>query len=135
LTGEHVLAPILRAGHIVLIDNLSAHHSKRVEQPITACGCELRFLPGYSPAFPPIEPAFARLKRGWRKAGARSVEELYEVVSASLSSITTADARSFFVNCGFRCAWHRINLYEKRSSAAEVDQRLPAAARFRRGFR
>jgi len=96
LTGEHVLAPILRAGHIVLIDNLSAHHSKRVEQPITACGCELRFLPGYSPAFPPIEPAFARLKRGWRKAGARSVEELYEVVSASLSSITTADARSFF---------------------------------------
>jgi len=35
LTGEHVLAPILRAGHIVLIDNLSAHHSKRVEQPIT----------------------------------------------------------------------------------------------------
>jgi hypothetical protein len=75
------------------------------------------------------------LKRGWRKAGARSVEELYEVVSASLSSITTADARSFFVNCGFRCAWHRINLYEKRSSAAEVDQRLRVAARFRRGFR
>src|SRR3712207_8321589 len=54
----------------------SAHHSKRVETLITTRGCELWFLPSYSPDFSPIEPAFAKLKGGWRKAGARSVDEL-----------------------------------------------------------
>lgn len=101
---EHVLVPSLRPGQIVLLDNLSAHHSKRVEQLITARGCELWFLPSYSPDFSPIEQAFAKLKSGWRKAGARSVEELYEVVSTSLPSISAADARGFFTNCGFQCA-------------------------------
>lgn len=51
----------------------------------------------------------------WRKAGARSVDERYEVVSSSLPSGTAADARGLFVNCGFRFASHRISLYGKRS--------------------
>lgn len=101
---EHILAPSLRPGQVVILDNLSAHHSKRVETLIRARSCELWFLPSYSPDFSPIEPAFAKLKGGWRKAGARSVDELYEVVSSSLPSVTAADARGFFANCGFHFA-------------------------------
>jgi len=83
---EHVLVPSLRLEQTVLMDNPSAHHSKQVEHLITVRGCELRFLPDFSP----IEPACA--KSGWHKVGACSV---YEVVSASLPGIIPADARSF----------------------------------------
>jgi transposase len=99
---EHVLAPALRQGQIVVLDNLSAHHSARVEQLIRARGCQLWFLPSYSPDFSPIEQAFAKLKTAWRKAGARTTEALYETVIASLPSITAQDARSFFTACGYQ---------------------------------
>lgn len=101
---EHVLAPALRDGQIVVLDNLSAHHSARVEQLIRARGCQLWFLPSYSPDFSPIEQAFAKLKTAWRKVGARTTEALYETVIATLPSITTQDARSFFTACGYQLA-------------------------------
>lgn len=98
---EQVLAPTLRPGQIVLLDNLSAHHSATVEHLITARGCELWFLPSYSPDLSPIELAFAKLKQTWRQAGARSIEALYDAISASLPTITAEDARNFFRHCGY----------------------------------
>lgn len=99
---EHVLAPALRPGQIVVLDNLSAHHSANVQRIITARQCEVWFLPSYSPDFSPIELAFAKLKQHWRRAGARTIEALYDVISASLPTITATDARHFFAHCGYR---------------------------------
>lgn len=99
---EHILAPSLREGQIVLMDNLSAHKGTRIAQLIEARGCELWFLPSYSPDLSPIEQAFAKLKSEWRRAGARSVELLYETIIASLPSITAGDAHTFFRDCGYQ---------------------------------
>jgi transposase len=101
---EQVLVPALRPGQIVILDNLSAHRSARVQRLLAACQCELWFLPSYSPDLSPIELAFAKLKQAWRQAGARTLEELYEVISASLPSITSDDAHSFFTHCGYHPA-------------------------------
>lgn len=99
---EQVLVPALRPGQIVILDNLSAHHGAKVRRLVEARQCELWFLPSYSPDFSPIELAFAKLKQSWRKAGARSVEVLYDTISASLPTITPDDAHSFFTHCGYR---------------------------------
>lgn len=97
-----VLVPSLRPGQVVVLDNLSAHKSARTAAAIRDCGCELWFLPSYSPDFSPIEQAFAKLKNHWRKAQARTAEALLETVSASLSTITADDAHGFFQDCGYR---------------------------------
>jgi transposase len=99
---EHVLAPSLQAGQVVLMDNLSAHKGSRVAQLIEARACELWFLPSYSPDLSPIEQAFAKLKSAWRRAEARTPELLYETIIASLPSITASDACSFFRDCGYQ---------------------------------
>ena len=98
---EQGLAPALRPGQVVILDNLSAHHSAKVQRVVAARHCELWFLPSYSPDLSPIEPAFAKLKQAWRKAGARTLEALYDTISTSLPSITHHDAHNFFVNCGY----------------------------------
>ncbi len=97
-----MLLPSLHPGQVVVLDNLSAHKSSRVAEAIAACGCELWFLPSYSPDYSPIEQAFAKLKNSWRQAAARAPEALLEAIATSLPSITTADARSFFSACGYR---------------------------------
>jgi transposase len=59
---EEILVPSLTAGQIVIMDNLAAHKGKKIEDLIQAKGCQLRFLPGYSPDFSPIEEAFSKVK-------------------------------------------------------------------------
>lgn len=98
---EQILAPALRPGQLVVMDNLSAHHSARVQQLITARQCQVWFLPSYSPDFSPIEPAFAKLKQAWRKAEARTLEALYDTIMATLPTITPEDAHGFFADCGY----------------------------------
>ena len=60
---EHFLAPALRPGQIVVMDNLSAHKGGRVRELVEERGCELLFLPPYSPDLSPIEEAFAKSRR------------------------------------------------------------------------
>lgn len=74
--AERVLVPSLSPGQIVFMDNLSAHKGERVRQTIEGRGCELLYLPPYSPDLNPIEEAFAKLKASLRKAGARTREAL-----------------------------------------------------------
>ncbi len=105
---EKVLAPSLRKGQIVLMDNLSAHRPKRVRELIEQQGCELIYLPSYSPDYNPIEEAFAKIKSLLRKAAARSKEALIEAISVALSSITAADARGFFEHAGYRPTGHLL---------------------------
>lgn len=99
---EKVLLPSLHAGQIVVMDNLGAHRPKRIRQLIEGQGCELLYLPAYSPDYNPIEEAFAKIKNLLRKAAARSKEALLEALAAALSAVTAADARGFFEHAGYR---------------------------------
>ncbi len=99
---EGVLAPTLRPGQVVVMDNLSAHKGFRVREIIEGCDCELLYLPPYSPDLNPIEEAFAKLKASLRKAAARSRRALVEAMGAALDTITARDACSFFRHCGYR---------------------------------
>ncbi len=99
---EQVLAPTLRKGQVVVMDNLSAHKGERIRQLIEERGCELIYLPSYSPDFNPIEEAFAKIKALMRKVEARTKEALVEAIGKALSAVTTEDALGFFEHCGYR---------------------------------
>jgi transposase len=99
---EQVLAPTLRPGQVVVLDNLSAHQSAQVRTLIEARGAELWYLPAYSPDLSPIEHAFSKLKTLLRRAAARTREALEQAIAAGLDVITAADAVGWFVHCGYR---------------------------------
>ena len=99
---EKVLAPSLEEGRVVVMDNLGAHRPKRVRELIEGRGCELMYLPSYSPDYNPIEEAFAKIKDLLRKAAARSREALIEAIGAALSAVSAQDARGFFDHAGYR---------------------------------
>ncbi len=101
---ERVLAPSLSPGQVVVMDNLSAHKSGRVRGFIEQRGCELWYLPSYSPDLSPIEEAFSKLKGLLRKAEARTREALERAIGDALELITPADARSYFAHCGYGTA-------------------------------
>jgi transposase len=98
---EQVLAPSLRSGQMVVMDNLTAHKGERVRELIEARGCELLYLPPYSLDLNPIEEAFAKLKGLLRKAEARSREVLIEAMGQALEALTVRDARGFFEHRGY----------------------------------
>lgn len=95
------LAPSLRPGQIVLIDNLSIHKGARVRQLIETRGCFLLFLPAYSPDLSPIEKAFSKLKTFLRRVGALTMDTLQQAIADGLSRITPRDALGYFASCGF----------------------------------
>jgi transposase len=99
---ERVLAPRLQPGQIVVMDNLGAHRPKRIGELIEQQGCELLYLPAYSPDYNPIEEAFAKIKNLLRKAAARSKGTLVEAIAAALSAVSAVDARGFFDHAGYR---------------------------------
>jgi transposase len=86
------------------MDNLSAHKGERVKELIEGQGCELLYLPPYSPDLNPIEEAFSKIKSLIRKAEARNREALLEAIGAAISALSAQDARGFFEHCGYRAA-------------------------------
>jgi transposase len=98
---EQILAPSLRPGQMVVLDNLSIHLGPRVRAAIEARGCRLLFLPAYSPDFSPIEEAFSKLKAVLRTQGARTREALQEAIALALDLITAQDALGWFTHCGY----------------------------------
>ena len=82
-----MLAPALRPGDVVVMDNLGSHKNAAVRATIEAAGAELRFLPPYSPDFNPIENAFAKLKALLRKAAARTRETLWTAVATAIDAL------------------------------------------------
>ena len=101
---EWVLAPSLGPGQVVVMDNLSSHKGPRVRQLLEARGCELLYLPAYSPDLNPIEEAFAKIKALLRKAGARTREALLEAMGEALDAVTASDVRGFFEHRGYRAS-------------------------------
>ena len=103
---EHVLAPSLRKGQVVPMDNLGAHRPKRVGELIEERGCELVYLLAYSPDYNPIEEAFAKIKTLLRKAAARTKEALVEAIAAALSAVTAQDVMGFFEHARYHPMGH-----------------------------
>ena len=101
---EQVLAPTLASGDVVVMDNLPAHKGVAVREAIEATGARLLFLPPYSPDFNPIENAFSKLKALLRKAAARSIDELWDVIGRSLDAFTPAECANYFAAAGYD-AW------------------------------
>ena len=95
------LAPTLRLGDIVILDNLSAHKRARAAEIIHACGARIMFLPPYSPDLNPIEKMWSKIKSVLRPLKPRTLEELYHAITCAFSQITPEDTHSFFESCGY----------------------------------
>jgi transposase len=105
---EKVLAPSLEEGRVVVMDNLGAHRPKRVRELIERRGCQLLYLPSYSPDYNPIEEAFAKIKGLLRQAVARTKVTLVEAIGAALSAVSAQDARGFFEHAGYSTMGHLL---------------------------
>jgi transposase len=98
---EYILVPTLHPGETVIMDNLSIHTGKKVQELIEAQGCQLLFLPAYSPDFSPIEEAFSKIKSVLRRIGARTREALQEAIVDACTTVTASDAAGWFRHCGY----------------------------------
>jgi len=98
---ERLLAPTLRTGDVVVMDNLSPHKTRGVQEAIEARGAKLRYLPPYSPDFNPIEPMWSKVKQDLRSAAARTHRRLVHAVGNALRSVTPDDCRGFFRGYGY----------------------------------
>ena len=94
---EQVLVPTLRRGDTVIMDNLPAHKGLAVRQAIEAAGATLRYLPDFNP----IENAFSKLKAFLRKAAARTIDDLWDVIRDALSTFTPQDCANYFTATGY----------------------------------
>jgi transposase len=97
-----LLAPTLRPGQIVLLDNLSAHKATDIRTLIEAKGAQVLYLPPYSPDFQPIEPAFAKFKAFLRRAGPRTQAALDTTITQTIDCIPPHEALAFIHHCGYR---------------------------------
>jgi transposase len=98
---EQVLCSQLKAGDVVVLDNLSAHKVEGIGQLIEGCGAQLLYLPPYSPDLNPIEQAWSKFKQCLRAAKARTAEALEQAVSQALKTITADNAVAWFRHCGY----------------------------------
>ncbi len=101
---QRALGPCLRAGDVVLMDNLSTHKSVRMTQAIQARGAEVIFLPRYSSDFNPIEGAWSKLKAYLRRVAARTPKALERALARGLARISASNARGWFQHAGYRTA-------------------------------
>lgn len=96
-----VLAPTLKPGDVVVMDNLSPHKAPETIRRIEQTGAQVRFLPAYSPDLNPIEKMWSKVKEFLRSAKARTEEALWAAIAAALKAITPRDARNWFASCGY----------------------------------
>jgi transposase len=107
------LAPTLRPGDVVIMDNLPCHKSAEVARLIAAAGARVRYLPAYSPDLNPIERLFSKLKAWLRSAKARKVDELIEAMGDALRAVRAGDILGWFAHSG----------YEARRSSDTVNKK------------
>lgn len=98
---EHVLAPELRPGDIVVMDNLSSHKGGRVRELIESAGGTLRYLPPYSPDLNPIEMVFSKVKQCLRSLASRTKDVLWGSMQSVLDTVTPSDATNCFRHAGY----------------------------------
>ena len=101
---KELLCKTIHAGDIVVMDNLSSHKVKGIEEAIRSTGAELKYLPPYSPDLNPIEQMWSKIKAILRGLKARTKEELHEALAAALNSVTMMDAIGWYGSCGYKSA-------------------------------
>jgi len=99
--AQQVLAPTLKPGDIVILDNLAAHRNPDARAAIEAAGATLMFLPPYSPDFNPIENAFAKLKSQLRKAAARTINDLWSAIAKAIDTYSPTECANYFAAAGY----------------------------------
>jgi transposase len=99
---ERCLAPTLKPGDVVVMDNLASHKTAEAVRLVAAAGAELRFLPAYSPDLNPIERMFSKLKAWLRSARARTIDGLIEAMGDALRAVRPADLLGWFRHSGYR---------------------------------
>lgn len=97
---QQVLCPKLKAGDVVVMDNLSVRKVNRVRDLIEGTGAQLLYLPPYSPDLNPIEKAWSKFKQFLRAAKARTAEALDQAVTEAIQTITAENAAAWFKHCG-----------------------------------
>lgn len=98
---ERILAPALRPGDIVVLDNLGAHKVAGIEEAIQAVGAQVHYLPPYSPDYNPIEQVFAKLKTGLRRAARRVVDELWKTIGGLLDEFAADECERYIRHAGY----------------------------------
>jgi transposase len=98
---ETQLAPTLRKGDVVILDNLATHRSPKAAAILKDIGAWFLFLPPYSPDLNPIEMAFAKLKALIRKAAARTYDQLWKAVGQVCDLFTEEECYNFFKAAGY----------------------------------
>ena len=98
---QQFLAPALRPGDIVVIDNLSSHKVAGVREAIEAAGASLLYLPPYSPDLNPIEQVFAKLKALLRSAACRTLDALWTRIGSVLTRFTAQECAAYIAHCGY----------------------------------
>lgn len=98
----HELVPNLRPNDIVVMDNLSAHKSSSIRKAIEEAGCQVLFIPRYSPEFNPIEEAWAKLKDDIRRHFTRTRDAFDHAVAEAIDHIRASDILGWFAYAGYR---------------------------------
>ena len=95
------LCPTLKAGDVVIADNLSSHKVMGVKEALEAVGATILYLPPYSPDLNPIEQLFSKLKALLRKAATRTVEGLWTEIGTVLDTLTPQECKRYFAAAGY----------------------------------
>jgi transposase len=98
---EQILAPTLRKGDIVFMDNLRTHKIDGIREALEAAGAALRYLPAYSPDLNPIEMAFSKLKAALRKGAARTVTALMKMLAKIIKTFVPHQCANYFQHAGY----------------------------------
>ena len=105
---EDCLVPSLQCGDVVVMDNLAAHKVKGVREAIEAAGCDLWYLPPYSPDYNPIEKVWSKVKTYLRQAGADTFDTLSNAVAAALQTVGHHECWRYFRACGYGDYWGQL---------------------------
>ncbi len=98
---EQFLIEKLKPGQVLILDNLPAHKSPRIDQLVESVGAKVMRLPPYSPDFNPIEMAISKVKAMLRKLAARTVDALIDAIGTSLLAVSAQDALGYILHCGY----------------------------------
>jgi transposase len=117
---EQLLAPSLRPGDTVIMDNLPAHKVHGVREAIQAAGARLLYLPPYSPDFNPIEMAFSKLKALLRAAAARTMPDLWQAIASALKRFSPDECQNYLAAAGYDATWSENALVSHHPIANRV---------------
>ena len=102
--AKQVLVPTLRAGDVVVMDNLASHKRVAAVRAIEGAGCMVAYLPPYSPDYNPIELAFAKIKAELRAAELRTIDKVEDFFGTVHVAFTNDECRSYIRHAGYTTA-------------------------------